>query len=310
MSQAAPIVLREVASVVVKPRGGRYDLALNTPDVRALRGGPDGLVAKWTQRAEGVRIAILAAGEARAEDVEIAIAQAIALAGLDDDPSELAALVARHPLLEAIHRTYAGARITRTPTVFEAFATAVVQQLVTWIEASGALRRLSLRYGEAIPGTTLRAPPTAEAIARVPPFELRAYGVGLRRATTLLEGARRGPALERLREVPPEEAMSRIQSMRGVGIWTANKVALHALGYADACLVGDAGAPFVTTMALTGRAGGDAEMLACLEPFRPHRARVHRLLELAARRGDGIPGVPPRPLPRVDPHRRHPWRTG
>ena len=92
----------------------------------------------------------------------------------------------------------------------------------------------------------------------------------------------------------------------GSAPWTANVVAIRALGHADGVLVGDAGAPFVTTMALTGVRGDDARMVELLEPFRPHRARVHRLFDLA----DGhVPGVPPRRKPVVDRHRREPWRT-
>ena len=115
--------------------------------------------------------------------------------------------------------------------------------------------------------------------------------------------------LERLRELPIEEAMRRLQAMPGVGIWTANVVAMRALGHADGILVGDAGAPFVTSMALTGERGDDAKMIELMEPFRPHRARVHRLFDLAQRGGGSIPGVPARPLPVVDRHRREPWRT-
>ena len=140
------------------------------------------------------------------------------------------------------------------------------------------------------------------------PFELRALGVGMRRATTLIAGARLGERLERLRSVPIDEAMTWLQSLRGVGIWTANKVAIGALGHADGVLVGDAGMPFVTTMALTGKAGGDDEMLACLAPFSPHRARVTRLFELGQVLIGNLPGVPRRPLPKIDPHRRHPWK--
>jgi hypothetical protein len=43
-------------------------------------------------------------------------------------------------------------------------------------------------------------------------------------------------------------------------------------------------------------------MLEVLEPFRPHRARVAVLLERP------VPGQRRARLPRVDPHRREPWR--
>jgi 3-methyladenine DNA glycosylase/8-oxoguanine DNA glycosylase len=102
--------------------------------------------------------------------------------------------------------------------------------------------------------------------------------------------------------------MTWLQQLKGVGPWTANKVAIAALGHADGVLVGDAGMPFVTTMALTGKAGGDAEMLECLAPFSPHRARVAQLFNLSHLRLRSIPGVPTRGLPVIDPHRRTPWK--
>jgi len=50
-------------------------------------------------------------------------------------------------------------------------------------------------------------------------------------------------------------------------------------------------------------------MLEALAPFRPHRARVVRLIEQAQIAG-GLPGQERTRyrLPRIDPHRREPWR--
>ena len=48
---------------------------------------------------------------------------------------------------------YAGARIRKLPTVWESFATSVIEQLVTSGEALFAIRRLHLRHGREITGT-------------------------------------------------------------------------------------------------------------------------------------------------------------
>lgn len=134
-------------------------------------------------------------------------------------------------------------------------------------------------------------------------------GIGSRRSRTLREGARRGAALERLRNVAPELATLKIQSLPGVGPWTANLVAGTGLGWTDAVPVGDFHAPYVISEALTGEQGDDAAMLEALAPFRPHRARVVRLVNQALM-ADALPGFERlrRPLPRVDPHRREPWK--
>lgn len=303
------MTLRSVAFARFLPCGGRYDLRLviGRRTTRALSGGPNAIVARLFAEGRAVGIEIFAAGAVDRATIEAAMETARGIAGLDDDPRGFAALAKQHPTLERLHRRFAGARLGKSATVFEVFAATVLEQLVTFDEARAARNRMIRRYGAKVEGTDLVAFPTADVVAAIPPHELRAMGVGLRRATTLREGARRASRLEELRARPPEEAMAAVQSLRGVGPWTANKVAIEALGYPDGVLVGDAGVPFVTTMALTGVAGGDAELLACLEPYRPHRARVLQLFDFAQIIDHAIPGVPRKPLPTIDPHRRRPW---
>jgi len=276
--------------------------------LRPLRGGPDGIAVRFAQDGADVTIGVLAAGAVSDEDVEWAIDRAAGIAGLHDDSSPFDDVANNHALVARLHRRFRGARLTRTPTVWESFLRTVIEQLVTSQEAIAARRRVWRRWGDRVGATDLHVSPRAEVIAKVGAWEMRPLGVSLKRATTILEGARRARRLEELRDDPPEEAMRKMMTLRGVGPWTANVVAMQALGYADAVLVGDSGAPFVTTMALTGKAGGDEAMLACLEPFRPHRARVHRLLEIAHRADGGVEGVPARAPTILSPHRRTPWR--
>jgi 3-methyladenine DNA glycosylase/8-oxoguanine DNA glycosylase len=304
-----PSVLRSVARVVIDVRARRYDLAMQIGrwHMRPIRGGDNGLAVTFAQSGAEVAIEVFAAGEVHPGDVDEAVARARGIAGLDDDPSGFDRLALAHPLVAELHRRYPGVRLTRSPTVWEMYARAVIEQLVTGLEAKETRRRIWRRYGDPVGKSDLMAPPLPAVVARVAPWELRPLGLSLKRAVPLVEGARHAAFLESLRSMTPEIAMAKIQHLRGVGKWTANVVAMRALGHADAVLVGDSGAPFVTTMALTGKRGGDDEMIACLEPFRPHRARVHRLLEIASFHG-GLPGVPPYRLPRIDPHRRFPWR--
>ena len=301
-----------MATASFVPRGTGYD-----PRVRlkkrfiALRGGADAIILAFSfSAAEGaVRVKVIAQGECSNEDVERAFSVARALSAVDDDPSEFLAMVRDHPVLGPLSRKV-DARIATTPTVFESFTVAVIEQLVTSIEARAAIRRLWFLAGECVPNTELRAAPTAAAVKRFPMWRMHEIGVGSRRAATLREGAARGVALERLRGSSPEVALEKLQSLPGVGPWTANAVLRNAFGWSDAVPVGDFHAPFTITAALGGPddltrddpAAADAALLDVLARFRPHRARVALLLERYT-----VTGERWRP-PRVDRHRREPWR--
>lgn len=301
--------LRVVATGSFRPRGGPYDVRpLKKRPLRALRGGPDGIVAAYAIRDGAVEITILAKGAAGTEaDVSWAMGAARDMAAVDDDPSEFLGMASQHPLLAELARRF-DARIGRSPTVFESFARAVIEQLVTTYEALTSIRKLFSHAGEKVAGTFLRAAPTPQAVLAVPPWKLHAIGIGSRRSRTLRAGARRGAALERLRSIDPEVAAQKLESLPGVGPWTANLVARSALGWTDAVPVRDLHAHSLITEALTGEQGDDDAMLEVLAPFRPHRARVVKLITYAVT-GAALPGFGGRGrLPRVDPHRREPWR--
>lgn len=299
--------LRAVVTTTVRPKGPRFHASpLKRFPIRALRGGPDGLGAAYALRPEGIAITILARGECSDEDTAWALDAARGLAALDDDPTEFFAIARQHPLVERLARRY-DCRLPRSVTVFESFARLVIEQLVTTWEARTSTRKLFGHAGQLVEGTRLRAAPTPKAVLGVPPWKMHAFGIGIRRVRTLREGARRGAALERLRAIDPAIAIEKMQSLPGVGPWTANGVARAAFAYADAVPVADFHAHDVVSLALTGERGDDARMLELLEPFRPHRARVAKLL-MMGEVFEALPNVRPRPLPRIDPHRREPWR--
>jgi 3-methyladenine DNA glycosylase/8-oxoguanine DNA glycosylase len=303
--------LRIVATASFKPRGVGYD-----PRVRlkrrlvAVRGGADAIVLAFSWVDLGVRVKVVAQGACSSEDVERAIVTGRAITAVDDDPTEFLEMVRGHAVLGPLSRRV-DPRIAIMATVFESFTVAVIEQLVTGLEARAAIRRLWQIAGEPVPNAKLRAAPTASAVKRVPMWKMHAIGVGSRRAATLREGAGRGEALERLRTFPADVALEKLQTLPGVGPWTANAVVRNGLGGSDAVPVGDFHAPYTVTAALGGRddlsrddpAAADAAMLEVLEPFRPHRARVCLLLERYVE-----PGERRWRLPRVDPHRREPWR--
>ena len=79
-----------------------------------------------------------------------------------------------------------------------------------------------------------------------------------------------------------EDADRRLRSVPGVGVWTAAEVRQRALGDVDAVSVGDFHLCRQVGWVLAGEErADDARMLELLEPYRGHRYRVCRLVELS-----------------------------
>jgi 3-methyladenine DNA glycosylase/8-oxoguanine DNA glycosylase len=209
----------------------------------------------------------------------------------------------RHPLLAETAARVPGLRVPRTGRVMEALVPAVLEQKVTGKEARAAFARLVRRYGSPAPGPApegMRVPPTAEVWRRVPSWEWHRAGVDPKRSRTVCEAARIAPRLEQAVGMAPEDAQRRLCAVPGVGVWTAAEVAQRALGDTDAVSVGDYHLAAFVGWSLVGRPLDDDGMVALLEPWRPHRYRVVRLLECS---GAAKPRFGPRMT--VQDHRAH-----
>ena len=197
---------------------------------------------------------------------------------------------------ELAHR-YPGIRFGRTDAVFESLMPAICEQKVTAAEAHRAWRGLVWKLGDEAPGPgAVRLAPLPEVLAQTPYHALHPLGLEQRRADTLRRTASRAPWLEAAGRLTSGDALRRLQTVAGVGPWTAAETARTALGDADAVSVGDYHLPHLVSWALAGEPrGDDARMLELLEPYRGHRARVVRLLELS---GIRAPRYGPRLAPR------------
>ena len=159
----------------------------------------------------------------------------------------------------------------------------MIEQKVTGKEAFAGFRALVLRFGAPAPGPApagMRVPPPAEVWRRIPSWEWHRAGVDPKRSRTVCEAtrlagaARGGRRHGARRRGPPAVAPSRAS-----GAWTVAEVAQRALGDADALSVGDYHLSAFVGWALLGRPLDDDGMVELLEPWRPHRYRVVRLLE-------------------------------
>jgi 3-methyladenine DNA glycosylase/8-oxoguanine DNA glycosylase len=187
-----------------------------------------------------------------------------------------------HPLLADAAARVPGLRVPRTGRVVEALVPAVLEQKVTGKQARAAFRWLVRRHGAAAPGPApegMRVPPTAQVWRHVPSWEWHRAGVDPKRSRTVCEAVRVAPRLEEAVGMSPAEAVRRLCAVPGIGAWTAAEVAQRALGDTDALSVGDFHLSQFVGWALVGRPLDDDGMVELLEPWRPHRYRVVRLLE-------------------------------
>jgi 3-methyladenine DNA glycosylase/8-oxoguanine DNA glycosylase len=208
------------------------------------------------------------------------------LLGADDDAS---GFTPRHEVMAAAWKRHPHWRVPRTRLVMDALVPAILEQKVTGKEAFTSHRRLVHRYGEPAPGKEavargLRIAPDPATIRRIPSWEWLEMHVDHARSRAVVRAAEVGGSLERLVDVPVEEADRRLRSLPGIGVWTSAEVRARALGDADAVSFGDYHVAKDIGWALTGRPVDDDELAVLLEPYRPHRLRVQVLVNIAGLR--------------------------
>ena len=216
--------------------------------------------------------------------------------GADDDTTGFAHT---HPVLADAHRRRPHWRVCRTGLVMEALVPAIIEQKVTGQEALGGYRQLVHRFGERAPGAgadrRLWVQPSAETVRMIPSWEWLRMHIDPARSRSVVRAAQVAPAIERTASLPADEADRRMRSLPGIGVWTSAEVRFRAHGDADAVSFGDYHIAKDVGWALTGHAVDDDGLAELLEPYRPHRYRVQRLIELA---GLGRPRRGPRMAPR------------
>jgi len=200
------------------------------------------------------------------------------ISGLDDDPS---GFETDNPIVSDLHRRYSGERFGRTDLVFDSLVFAICGQKVTGGEAAAAMRGLYRKFSEPAPGPNerLRLPPDPERMAGAPYWVYHELHLEKRRADVLRQVAANHEKIEALVGVGSAEAAKLLDSFDGVGEWSVAKTLEVSHGDPDQVAVGDFHFKHIVVHHLTGRdRGTDEEMLELLEPFRPNRGRVIRLL--------------------------------
>ncbi len=229
----AHVERRAVAGLEVAEDAGaelrvrRLVLAAHGPAAVTVRLAPDG--SRVDVELELGSLADLAPTVARVRRwLDLDADPALVAAVLGDDP-ELAPLVARRP----------GLRVPGTVDGYELAVRAVLGQQVSVEAARTLTARLVAAHGEPGPGG-LRSFPRPAALAALPLEALREIGLTGSRAATVLALAAAAAAGLQLDPAADRDAVrAALLALPGVGPWTAEYVALRALGDPDAFPDGD-----------------------------------------------------------------------
>lgn len=156
-------------------------------------------------------------------------------------------LAASDPALARLVKRFRGMRIPQAPTVFETLMAAILEQQVNLSFAHKVKKALIETYGVPMEfhGRCYNSFPLPAALAIRTPRELRRLQISGPKAGYLIEISRAALDgtldLEGLCALEPARALERLQTLKGVGPWTAQYVGLRALGHLDGLPSADVG---------------------------------------------------------------------
>jgi DNA-3-methyladenine glycosylase II len=203
------------------------------------------------------------------------------------------------PVIGRAVRLNPGLRVRRQPDPWHTLLGAITEQLIELERAMVIQRRLIAAFGYRCPATGMRDGPTADVIARQAPARLVSFDLAPKRALAMRRCAE---AVASGRLDLRDHDQGRLRSMREIGPWTCEMVALHGQGRYDVVPAGDLGFLKLVGRLTTGnpRARADeAEVRGFFERYGDWKGLAGVHLIHAAMRGlirvPTSPGPAPRP---------------
>jgi 3-methyladenine DNA glycosylase/8-oxoguanine DNA glycosylase len=228
--------------------------------------GEPAVVRAW---AAGGRVRFRAEAPSRASALGAIERMRFAL-GTDHDLSEFHRRFRGDALIGPVIRRLPWLRPRRRPDPWEALAWAVCEQLVEGRRAAAIQRQIVRRLGGRSAGGALRAPPSAERIARSAPAELDACGLAPKRSTALIRAARE-VASGRADLTEHEPAWRRLRAIPNIGSWTIEMLAFEGQGRDDVLPALDvAYLRLVGVLDGLGRRATEDEVRAFFAPYDEH----------------------------------------
>ena len=193
---------------------------------------------------------------------------------LDANPSQVDAVLGGDLILQPFVQGRPGLRVPGAWTPFEVASRTVLGQQVSVAGANTLMARLATRFGEKVetPWSEIRfVSATAEAVAAASVDELARIGMPSKRAEGL-QAIARAMATGDISLTPGDDVqatVAKLKALPGIGEWTAQYLAMRALGHPDSFPAGDLGLrkalahPHMPT---------ERETLAIAEAWRPWRS--------------------------------------
>jgi len=213
------------------------------------------------------------------KDTAAAINAILKMIGMSPDPQEFEDHVLRNiqnPLVEGLIRKRPGLRIPQTATVFEGLTWAVIGQQINLSFAFQLRRSLVELTGRRMASGLIAHPSPAE-VAALDYGDLQRLKYSRRKAEYLIDLARLIVAgdlpAEDLPQMTFPQVNTMLQSIRGIGEWSANYVAMRSCGFADCVPLGDTGltSGLQRLFGLNERPDR-TETASLMEVFRPYRS--------------------------------------
>jgi len=210
----------------------------------------------------------------RLNALSVIIARIRRMFDLSAEPGAIASVLSADPALAPLVRARPGLRVPGSWDGFEIAIRAVLGQQITLKAATQLASRIVAAAGTpleenvGLPGLT-HAFPRPE---RLRTHALANIGMPRARAATIAGVASAVQADPRLFDPQRnlEDAVTRLRKLPGIGEWTAQYIAMRALGESDAFLAADVALQRI--LALSGRRPTAPELLARAEHWRPWRA--------------------------------------
>jgi len=169
--------------------------------------------------------------------------------GVDDDLRPFWDRFRGDPVIGRGVRTHRALRVRRQPDPWETLLSAITEQLIELERAMQIQRRLIAALGYRCPATGMRDAPTPAVIAVQAPARLVSFDLAPKRALAMRRCA---AAVAAGRLDLQDHDLRRLRSMREIGPWTCEMVALHGQGRYDVVPAGDLGFLKIVGRLVTG----------------------------------------------------------